>query len=36
MNAEIEFRQYRKYESNSNITLDSGPVQPGKPPNVIK
>jgi hypothetical protein len=34
--AEIEFKQYRKYESNSNITFDDGPVKPSEPPNVIK
>jgi hypothetical protein len=36
MKAEIQFQQCRKYESNSNITFDDGPVKPDKPPNVIK
>jgi hypothetical protein len=30
------FQRYRKYESNSNITLEDGRVKPGKAPNVIK
>jgi hypothetical protein len=31
--AEIRFEQYRKYDSDSNITFDDGPI---KPPDVIK
>ena len=34
--AEIEFQQYRKYESDSIITFDDGPIKPDKTPNVIK
>jgi hypothetical protein len=39
--AEIEFQQYRKYESNSSITFDDGTkpsqtIKPDKPPDVIK
>ena len=34
--AEIEVQQYRKYESDSIITFDDGPIKPDKTPNVIK
>jgi hypothetical protein len=29
---EIQFQQYRKYESSSNIVFDDQVIQPGKPP----
>lgn len=33
---EIQFRQYRKYESDSTITFDDGTITPNKSPDVIK
>jgi hypothetical protein len=33
---EIQFQQYRKYESDSTITFDDGTIKPNKSPDVIK
>lgn len=34
--AEIQFQQYRKYDSSSSISFDGGTIEPGKPPDAVK